>query len=80
MKKCNPYFYVPNIRDLENTHKSCNNFNDDNCNETSTRNCSNYPVNNDFLEMFMNYYFNWGTIGGFSIGLLRWYNDKPLLY
>jgi len=38
------------------------------------------PVNSDFLEMFMNYYFNWGTIGGFSIGLLRWYYDKPLLH
>jgi hypothetical protein len=38
------------------------------------------PVNSGFFEMFMNYYFNWGTMGGFSIGLLRWYNDKPLLY
>ena len=50
MKKCNPYFFVPNIRDLENTHKSCNNFNDDNCNETLPRNGNNYPVNNDFLD------------------------------
>ena len=61
MKKCNPYFYVPNIRDLENTktHKSSNNFQNNCCEDTSNqntynrhhnRNCNNYPVDNDFLD------------------------------
>ena len=37
------------------------------------------PINENLYQMFMNYYFNWGTIGGICIGLVRWYRDKPLL-
>ena len=35
----------------------------------------NLPIS----KFLTNYYFNWGTILGVSVGFVRWYHSKPML-